>query len=265
MMKKGNYLISFILPAYNNSSELMRTIMSMKQLKELRPWIGFETIIIDASIKAMADSKDIAEIMSISIDDIIYINEIDDGPYDAMNKGIDLASGLWLWFLNSGDEALGMPSNDTLITEKNIIIGTWVAQNGKTYYPSSRIGLENSKHSEVGYGLCHQAMLFKRKYFKGKKYDYKAYPLAAELNYFYLSIIDNDYCIDYDLICKYDNEKGISKEKAIEHLRQTLLIYSTHGFRIGKRRLTLRILAASWNQAKGKCKRFAKKVWGIEI
>ena len=59
----------------------------------------FEWIIIDG------DSTDGTQeyIRSLKAENISSVSETDNGIYDAMNKGLQMAGGEWVWFLNAGD------------------------------------------------------------------------------------------------------------------------------------------------------------------
>lgn len=96
---------------YNAEPVLQRTLDSvMKQ-----SYCNIEHLIIDgvskdktlAMVKAYQHKNDVGE----SAHDIRVFSEPDKGLYDAMNKGIDRATGDYLIFLNAGDV---FPSEDTL-------------------------------------------------------------------------------------------------------------------------------------------------------
>lgn len=44
----------------------------------------------------------------------LLVSEKDAGPYDAMNKGVKLAKGEWIWFMNMGDR---FPDNPNVLKE----------------------------------------------------------------------------------------------------------------------------------------------------
>lgn len=94
-------LLSIVTVNYNSGNGLDSTINSLMPL--LIEEDRVEYIVIDA------DSTD-NSLSSISEDKIILISKLvcekDFGIYDAMNKGIKIASGEWIWFLNSGDISL---------------------------------------------------------------------------------------------------------------------------------------------------------------
>lgn len=88
--------ISLITPTYNSASTITRTIDSVIA----QNYIDLEYIIIDGA------SSDNTQEIVLSYQDRIKINfvsEPDSGIYDAMNKGVRLASGDVIGILNSDD------------------------------------------------------------------------------------------------------------------------------------------------------------------
>lgn len=88
--------VSIITVVYNGEATLERTILSVKSLN----YSNLEYIIIDGASKD--GTLDIVERHEEVVSRLI--SEPDKGLYDAMNKGLDLASGDYVWFINSGDE-----------------------------------------------------------------------------------------------------------------------------------------------------------------
>lgn len=90
-----NLLISIISVNLNDLEGLKRTFNSVFN----QSWQEFEFVVIDGS--STDGSKELIEKQGDKIDR--WISEPDNGVYHAMNKGIRMASGKYLLFLNSGD------------------------------------------------------------------------------------------------------------------------------------------------------------------
>ena len=90
--------LSIITINYNNREGLLRTMKSVfGQTSD-----EFEYIVVDGN--STDGSKEIiARYDSVSTHPFRWISEKDNGIYHAMNKGIQLASGDFIQFLNSGD------------------------------------------------------------------------------------------------------------------------------------------------------------------
>jgi len=93
-MKKP--VISIITIVYNGIDTLQKTIDSIT----LQDYGNIEYIIIDGG----SNDGTVALIKNNSSVVSKWISEPDDGLYDAMNKGVRMATGDYLWFINSGDE-----------------------------------------------------------------------------------------------------------------------------------------------------------------
>lgn len=102
---------SIITCTYNAAKVVRRTLDSV----HAQTYHGVEHLIIDGASKdatmqlVRAYEKEAEE--SDTEHDIVVVSEPDSGLYDAMNKGIGLATGDYLVFLNAGDV---YPSADTL-------------------------------------------------------------------------------------------------------------------------------------------------------
>lgn len=88
-------LVSVITVVYNGATTLEKTILSVAG----QTFRDMEYIIVDGGSKDA--TPDIIHKHSQSIHR--WISEPDKGVYDAMNKGIRLAEGEWLYFLGSDD------------------------------------------------------------------------------------------------------------------------------------------------------------------
>ncbi|MCO6460733.1 MAG: glycosyltransferase [Saprospiraceae bacterium] len=89
--------LTIVTVCYNAAAVLEDTIKSVitQTCKD------YEYIVIDGASKD--DTLNIIEEYNEHINK--WITEPDKGIYDAMNKGIELASGQFIWFLNAGDRA----------------------------------------------------------------------------------------------------------------------------------------------------------------
>ena len=87
--------LSIIIPTFNSANTLRRALDSIigQTLNDL------EVLIMDGV--STDQTLDIAK--TYNDNRIRIFSEPDNGVYDAMNKGIDKASGEWLYFLGSDD------------------------------------------------------------------------------------------------------------------------------------------------------------------
>jgi glycosyltransferase involved in cell wall biosynthesis len=95
-LHSGNVqFISIITVVYNSEQLIENTLKNIALIKNS----SIEYIVIDG---ASTDKTNEIIKRYLSIIDI-YVSERDGGIYDAMNKGINLSSGKFISFLNSGD------------------------------------------------------------------------------------------------------------------------------------------------------------------
>lgn len=93
--QQGEPLISIITPSYNSAKTIERTILSVVE----QTYRNVEFIVVDGG--STDGTLDILRKYDARI--TYWLSEPDNGIYDAMNKGISLAGGEWLYFLGSDD------------------------------------------------------------------------------------------------------------------------------------------------------------------
>ncbi len=159
--------LSIITITYNAEKFLTRTIESiLAQTNQ-----DFEYIIVDGKSKdaTLAIAKSYGERVNL------LVSEPDKGLYDAMNKGLRLATGDFVWFMNAGDEI-----NDSKVvsifmqaledTKADVFYGDtyFVEEHGNIQGLRSEITPhclpKNLKWQDMNLGMlvCHQAFIARR-------------------------------------------------------------------------------------------------------
>lgn len=157
---KGKPLISIITVVYNGEKYLEETIQSVIN----QTYENVEYIIIDGG-----STDGTLEIIKKYEDKIDYwVSEKDGGIYDAMNKGIDVATGEWLNFMNAGDSFY---SNQTLMevfNNKNYELYNILYGDVETNYGNFKIIHKAGKLENLYKSMqfSHQSTFFNTKYHK---------------------------------------------------------------------------------------------------
>lgn len=209
MQAKINPKFSIITVTFNAEKYIEETIMSVIT----QTYHNIEYIIVDG-----ASTDDTMKIVDKYKDRInVIVSEPDKGLYDAMNKGISLATGDYLCFLNAGDT---FHEDDTLFRMVHSIHKTGeslpdilygeteiVDENGHFISMRRHRAPEhlNWKSFRSGMMVCHQAFFASRKI--AEKYD---------LRYRFSS--DFDWCI-----------RMMKKSTDIHNTKTTIIEYRNEG------------------------------------
>lgn len=152
-------LLSIIIPTYNSSLTIRNTLESIK----IQTFTDFEILIIDNC--STDGTLDIVEVFRSTLKNIKVISEPDKGIYDAMNKGITIAKGDWLYFIGSDDRLL---NNDVLKNIFNSNIENYDVIYGNVL--SDRLGGqyagEFTLEKLMSQNICHQAIFFRKTVYK---------------------------------------------------------------------------------------------------
>jgi glycosyltransferase involved in cell wall biosynthesis len=145
-------VLSIITINLNNASGLQETIDSVKRQRFLPEYIIVDGGSVDGSIAIINKEKEIITKKTIAPDK---------GIYDAMNKGLEMATGEYVLFLNSGDVLVEDIDYELLMTNRAgfIIYGTDL-NNGY-----QKIAKEPIMPFIREFSLPHQSTFIKRKLF----------------------------------------------------------------------------------------------------
>jgi len=174
-----NPLISIITVVFNDKKGLLKTIESVIN----QSYNNYEFIVVDGGSKDGTKEllKEFRDIISIGI------SEPDKGIYDAMNKGIKVANGEWVIFMNAGDLFFSNQTISDVFKNENfenyqIVYGDTVGvhDSGKIEY----IKPLNLKFFWKHIPICHQSTFIKLKIHKEHLYDLK-YKVSAVYDFLY--------------------------------------------------------------------------------
>lgn len=204
--------LSIITVVYNNVNCITDTIVNVLKVKEY--YKDVEYIIVDGG-----SNDGTVDIIKKYQDKIsLWISEPDKGIYDAMNKGIDLARGEWLIFMNSGDSFYGNEEgflnkiffNSQSIKDYDIIYGNTLTKNEQKIItiPLKKIN-PNFFFSNT---ICHQSVFFNKKVFRDVGYYSLDYKIISDRDLLFKVIKSKGNFFHLDNIISVWDEEGFSKD-----------------------------------------------------
>lgn len=202
-MSEKEVLITVVTICYNAVSEIENTILSVIN----QSYDNIEYIVIDGH-----SNDGTVDVIKKYQDRITkWVSEPDKGIYDAMNKGISLATGKYINFMNAGDCFYDndVVSNISKYTDKNATI---IYGNTLMRYPSYNIVTKPFPIEDLSWHMAfgHQSSFISLDYQKSHPYSLK-YRSSSDYDFFYHAYMDNVsfYYVDL-LVANYEATKGVS-------------------------------------------------------
>jgi len=155
-MAGSEVFFSIVIPTYNAGDTLAACLDSIIA----QSFSNFEILIVDGL--STDNSRDIAT--AYQDDRIRFVSEKDKGIYDAMNKGIKLAKGEWIYFIGSDDKLYDekVLANVAAMTDNNfdVLYGDVYSKRFNGIYDK---GFTIEKI--YGKNICHQAIFLRKRIF----------------------------------------------------------------------------------------------------
>lgn len=161
-----NPLISIITVTYNCNATLERTLQSI----QTQTFTQFEHLIVDgASTDGTAQTAEAYKLHNPQLD-IVVRSEPDKGLYDAMNKGIRMARGEYIVFLNAGDKLHSQQALQQVAAKAGEKVGviygeTDIVDDAGTFLRHRRLSTPEQLTSRDflrGMLVCHQSFYARR-------------------------------------------------------------------------------------------------------
>jgi putative colanic acid biosynthesis glycosyltransferase len=178
-------LFSVITITLNNHSGLQKTYKSLKN----QNYKDFEWLVIDGGSnnetlnflrKHRSDTR-------ADLNPFRFVNQADEGIYDAMNTGIEMARGHYLLFLNAGDALISTKTLELLapICKKapDFVYGNAYEQ---TINGRKPVAKQANSHENIHWGMFthHQAMLYRRHIIRDLHLRYSLrYKIASDYDF----------------------------------------------------------------------------------
>ncbi|AJI54434.1 glycosyltransferase like 2 family protein [Francisella philomiragia] len=221
-MDREDIKFTVITVCYNSEKTIQRTLQSIKD----QTYKNIEYIIIDGgstdkTLDIINNYKDIVDIL---------ISEPDNGIYDAMNKGIKLATGDYIGFLNSDDyytNDIFEEYNKALIKEivDYIYSDTYFVRNNSIQYLRAHQKISKKVYQYMPF--AHLSLYIKKDLLKRLMFDTR-YSIAADLDLLNKLIKQTDSYVAVDKACCYFVEGGISTRQLLSTLKEAKEVIISH-------------------------------------
>ncbi|MCS6895788.1 MAG: glycosyltransferase [Bacteroidia bacterium] len=224
--------LSIITVTYQAAQVLPITLRSVK----IQSWRDWEHIFVDGN--STDETLTLIREYERTVPLVRWISEKDRGIYDAMNKGLRLATGEYVTFLNAGDAFWESDTLEKLFenapTGAQVLYGDhrYVDLHGQLLprrrprpYPSGELKLA---HFRTGMAIAHQGLFVKREI--APEYDL-SYPLAADLDWAIRLMKRKPSTYDSGQILIRYLEGGVSARRLRRYIQErTRILYKHFGW-----------------------------------
>lgn len=216
--------LSVITIVYNNVKDIERTMLSV--LNQTYP--NIEYIVIDGN-----SSDGTTEVVAKYKDRLAkFISENDKGIYDAMNKGLAMATGDYVLFMNSGDEIYApetvedvfasAPSGDIYYGETEMYDSEWHSLGQRRHEAPEHFDWHSFKY---GMTVSHQAIYIKRSL--TEPYDLQ-YKYSSDIDWILKAAKKSSNIVNTHMYVAKYLVGGMSKKKHWESLKERFRILSKY-------------------------------------
>jgi glycosyltransferase involved in cell wall biosynthesis len=211
-MIENNPLITVITVVYNAVDTIEETLISVIH----QTYTNIEYIVVDgASVDGTVDI-----IKKYENHLTCWKSEPDKGIFDAMNKGIAMATGEWINFMNSGDKFCNNDITQKIFQNQNndnfgVIWGTVLIRTNKDVTEEKYIPFYKNPRKFRGMGICHQSIFVKTFLAKENPFNIK-YKTIADYNMI-KTIYDNNVGfkeLDFP-VCEFEGTGGFSQQNVM--------------------------------------------------
>ncbi|MBB2145967.1 glycosyltransferase [Pedobacter sp. LMG 31464] len=217
-----NPKLSVITIVYNNIADIERTMLSVLN----QTYSNIEYIVIDG-----ASNDGTTDIITKYKNRLAqFISEQDQGIYDAMNKGLTLATGDYVLFMNSGDEIYSpetvtdifasAPSGDIYYGETEMYDENWKSLGQRRHRAPEHFDWHSFK---FGMNVSHQAIYIKRSL--TEPYDL-TYKYSSDIDWIIKAAKKSSNIVNTHLYVAKYLVGGMSKQKHLASLKERFKILS---------------------------------------
>jgi glycosyltransferase involved in cell wall biosynthesis len=219
--EKERPCISLITVVYNDITGIEKTILSIIN----QTWRNLEYVIVDGG--STDGTLDIIRKYEAQI--TRWVSEPDKGLYDAMNKGLSMATGEYVWFINSGDRIFAPDTMEKMIGSRDTYPdiyygGTMIIDaegrdiGDRRLRPPRHLSWKSFRNGML---VCHQSIVVRRNI--APEYDLN-YSIAADIDWVIRVARNAGSIHNTGLILSRFLEGGLSSTKIEQALRERFAI-----------------------------------------
>lgn len=218
-------VLSVVTVVYNNVNDIRRTMLSVLN----QTYCNIEYIIIDGQ----STDGTLAVIKEFEDQLAVLVSEKDDGIYHAMNKGLALAKGDYVLFMNSGDEIYALDTVERVFASSPSYADIYYGET--EMYDKHLLSQGNRRHKaprsldfysfRYGMSVSHQAIYIRRTL--AEPYNLK-YQLSADIDWILRALKKSQTIVNTEMYLAKYLIGGMSKKKHYQSLKERFCIFTEH-------------------------------------